>query len=332
MTLRFLLTIALCVSSVALSAAPKSTKFEQGQKLFASGEVDAALKMLDAAAAESNDAGAVERIQLLRGQCLAARQDFVKAEEAFTMALDANPEASLDPARVDPTVVKLLESVRSRLSGPISLNSEPLGATVSIDGRQMGKTPLNLNIPLGRHSISLSFGEIESPPRDVIIRAKRDVYVDVVKPASAVKAVEVPQRWPAKIRAYGDIRGTLEAATTGDGALFRGGLDVGGGFELRYFRLGLYARLFPYFGLSPRAAFVLPVIDNVTVFLEGHIPFWFRGGGVALGIGGSGGVEYAFLPFLGGFAQIGGEHLFLNPGYNDSTHFLAQGGVRLRMP
>ncbi len=330
--MRFTLTAcALLVSAVALAAPSKGSKLEQGQRLFVAGEVDGALKMLDTAAAESNEPATLERIQLLRGQCFSARQDFVKAEEAFGLALEANPEASLDPAKVDPTVVKILESVRSRLNGTVTFGSAPAGAAIVFDGRQVGVAPLTMSASLGRHSVVFSFGSASTAAREITVKLKREVFLDAVKLVEE-KTLAAPLPVAKPIRPYGDIRGTLEAATTNEGALFRGGLDLGGGFELNYFRLGLYARLFPYFGLSPRAAFVLPVIDRVTVFLEAHVPFWFRGGGVALGLGGSGGAEYAFLPWMGGFAQIGGEHLFLNPGLNDDTHFLATGGVRLRMP
>src|SRR4051812_11238020 len=114
MILPLAVTLALVSSAPPAAAKPQGTRLEQGQRAFSEGQLDVALKLLDGAAAEGGDAATVEKIQLLRGQCLAARQDFAKAEEAFALALDANPEASLDPGKVDPAVVKLLESMRAR--------------------------------------------------------------------------------------------------------------------------------------------------------------------------------------------------------------------------
>src|SRR3954467_6137258 len=99
MTIALVGPIALCL----LAAAPlKGSRLEQGQKAFADGEYATALKALDAAVVEGAD---LERVQLLRAQVFAAQQDFGRAEEAFALALEANPEASLDPTRVDPSVV-----------------------------------------------------------------------------------------------------------------------------------------------------------------------------------------------------------------------------------
>src|SRR5262249_29388504 len=92
MILPLAVTVALVSSAPPAAKGPSlapGTKLEQGQRAFNEGQLDAALKLLDAAAAEGGEAATVEKVQLLRGQCLAARADFSKAEEAFAFALDA---------------------------------------------------------------------------------------------------------------------------------------------------------------------------------------------------------------------------------------------------
>src|SRR4051812_40883460 len=104
---------------VLVMAGPaKGTRLDQAQKAFTSGDYDGALKLLDPMQ-EASDTATLEKVQLLRAQCFAAQQNFARAEDAFTQALEANPEASLDPARVDPSVVKVLDSLRARLSGEL---------------------------------------------------------------------------------------------------------------------------------------------------------------------------------------------------------------------
>ncbi len=173
MTLPLALTIALAFSAApAKVPAATGTKLEQGQRAFAEGQLDIAIKVLDASAAEYPDAATVEKVQLLRGQCLAARQDFGKAEEAFALALDANPEASLDPGKVDPSLVKLLESMRSRLSGAIDVRTTPAGAQVFLDGTNIGVTPLTQTTSIGRHKVFAKWPESATEPLDVLVRTK----------------------------------------------------------------------------------------------------------------------------------------------------------------
>src|SRR5581483_361998 len=160
-SMTFTLAVALALVSSAQPAPkaqpqpplPQGNRLELGQKAFNEGQLDLALRLLDAAAAESPDSASAEKIQLLRGQCLAARQDFGKAEEAFALALDANPEASLDPGKVDPAVVKLLELMRARMSGTLIVTTTPAAADVTVDGKDAGKTPLTLTTSIGRHKV-----------------------------------------------------------------------------------------------------------------------------------------------------------------------------------
>jgi hypothetical protein len=311
----------------ALTATPaRSPKLELGQARFAQGDIDGALKVLDAAAVESQDPAVLEKVQLLRGQCFAARQDFARAEEAFEHALESGPLATLDPARVDPAVVRLLDAVRSKLVGTLVVYARPEGAavTLNVDGKKQ-EAPASVSLPIGRHTVEWWAGGTKGSS-EVLVYPRRETEV-VVALAGSDRGPPV-ERVPT---VFGDFRGALEVAS--DARLpWQGGVDFGGGFESGPVRLSLLARLFPYFGVSPRAAFVVPVWDRLSVFLELEVPVWFRGGGIAVGMGGGAGVEYHLWKSFGVFGQVGGEHLFLNPGRIDDTHFVASGGVRLRPP
>jgi hypothetical protein len=324
------LLVSLALAGPAASSA-RGTRLEQGQKAFNQGDFEGCVKQLDLAALEEREASVLEKVHLLRGQCFAARQDFVRAEDAFAAALDANPDTSLDPARVDPTVVKLLEAVRARLTATLIINSTPAGASLFLDGKNFGVAPQTNPAPIGKHRLEARWGDGPMTPVELVLKPKRESRVEFVQgPAPA--PVEVPVKpEPRTIKPFGDLRGVLDVPPT-VGSTPTGGIDLGGGFEVGYFRVGLHARLFPYFGVIPRGALVVPVIPKVNVFLELHLPFLFRSGGVGLGIGGAAGGEFLALPWLGVFAQIGGQHLFVNPNRADATTFHASGGVRMRLP
>ncbi|MFZ5438646.1 MAG: PEGA domain-containing protein [Myxococcota bacterium] len=316
----------LLTGPVPAKGKPELPKVEQGQKLFNQGDFDGALKVLDAAALEGGDAATLERVHLLRAQCLGARQDFVRAEEAFASALEANPDVTLDPARVDPTLVKLLESVRARLTGTLIVNSTPAGATLLLDGKAGGVTPQTLTVPVGKHKLEARWGDGPLQAVELQVRPKKDVRVEWVQGASAATTDLLT---PRPIRPFGDLRGMIEPATSGT---LWGGLELGGGFEFSYFRLALFARLFPAFGITPRFQFALPVMENINVALEVGVPLTFLPDGLGVGFQGAGGAEYYPLKWLGAYVLIGGRHHFVWPGRNDVTAFTATAGVRLRMP
>lgn len=311
----------------------EGTRLEQGQKLFNQGDYDAALKALDAAAADGGDAATLEKVQLLRAQCFAARQDFARAEDAFSLALDANPDTSLDPARVDPTLVKLLDTVRARSLGTVTFASTPPGATLVIDGKDSGVTPQTVSLPVGKHSFSARWGEAADSPDsvrqvNVQLRPRKDLRVEWVQHSNSTTGGLELER---PLRPFGDLRGLFEPQTSGS---VGGGLQVGGGVELSYFRLGLFVRVFPNFDLTPRFQFSLPFLKtnlgewNLT--LEVGVPFSFFPSGFAVGIQGAGGLELYLLKWLAPYVLLGGSHHFLRFGYD--TSFVLTGGLRLRVP
>jgi hypothetical protein len=317
-------------------AKTEGTKLEQGQKLFASGDFEGALKALDAAAQESRDDAVLEKVHLLRAQCFAARQDFVRAEEAFAHALEANPEALLDPARVDPTVVKLLDSVRTRLTGTLVVESLPPGAAVTLDGKAVGVTPLAQPVSVGRHRLEVHWEQSPPSSAEVVVKPAREARLTWVRgPATQLvppPCPEVPKGpAPRALRPFGDVRGSLEAPTN-PGALVTGGLEVGGGAEWWWFRFGLWAHLYATFGLVPRVALAVPASERLTVVVEAGVPVRLLPRGTGVGLWGTGAVEFSLLPWLAAWAGFGARHYFEWPGRNDPTAFLITSGVRLRTP
>lgn len=339
------LALLLCAQPApAAKSAPSSlSKLEQGQKAFAEGQLVEALKALDAAAAENPDAATMEKVQLLRGQCLAAKGDFGRAEEAFALALEANPEAALDPGRVDPAVVKLLESMRTRSVGSLVVRSTPPGARVMVDGTDSGVTPLTLSAGIGRHKLEARWENGTAAPLEVMVRAKRETYVDFAVHERVVeveKIVEVrvepkkdpnpkpPPPPPEKVfhpffiaRAGLDVNAGPET-----------GIDVGGGTEVtKYLQVSVLFRPYRFFYVMPRVAGVYPIVERVNLFaaVEADIRATSRFG-FAMGL--NAGAEVLPLPFFALFAEVGVKYFFINNAFVVDARFWAGGGVRVRLP
>lgn len=337
-----LLTAAAPAGAGSASVAPASSKLEQGQRAFASGDFKAALTALDAAASESTDASTLEKVHLLRAQAFAATSAFAKAEEACALALDANPLASLDPARVDPALVKMLDAMRARLSGSVSLHSTPETAAFTIDGAAVGQGLARHSLAIGKHEVLARWPDGQEQSLSVLVRNKRELFVEWVqaKPV-APKVVEVPVAAPAAakrrlVTPFADVRGMLDTlgATVGP----EGGFELGAGIELPYSRVAVYARLYSQFHLVPRLSAVVPVLDrpdtlwSLAVFAELEVPVMLRAAGLGVGLGGAAGLEWRPTRWLAPYVQIGGRHLFINVGNNVDDRFTFAGGLRLLLP
>lgn len=328
------LAMATLVASAAAPPAAKPTKWEAGLKAFNQGEFEVALKALDAAAAETTDPAVLERVHLLRAQCFAAKADFVRAEDAFAKALDANPEASLDPARVDPAVVKMLDAMRARLSGELVIRSAPDGAQVTLDGKAVGKTPVMLMVSIGRHKIEAQWKDETPTTTEVLVRARSQTRVEWVQALGAAPAVVVPTAPPPpperfKLQPLGGIRVVNEQLTTDTS------LEVGAGVGFWHARVSVYARVFPKIGLTPRLGWMVPIREGLQAQLELEAPMIFFPGEnppMAFGIGGGGGVEWTPVPWMGVFALVGGRHYVQYPNRLDHDRFTLTLGGHLKLP
>lgn len=308
--------------ALLLVAAPGRGRLDAAQRAFADADFEAALKSLEGAAAESRDDATSEAVFLLQGRCHAALGDFAAAERAFELALDANPQASLDASKVDPSVVKLLDALRGRLEGRLVVRAP--GAQVSVDGAAKGEAPLELSLPLGPHEVKLAWADGSAGVATVSVRPKRVAQLEGILALPPGVAPPLPAK--RLVRPFGDVRGISE-----NGAL-DGGLELGGGVELPWTRFGLSARLAPSFALTPRLGLVVPALEVLDAFVELEVPFGFRRDGVAVGLGGVLGVEWKPLEVLGVFVQGGGRHFFVNPTSLVPSRWTFGGGVRLRLP
>src|SRR6185295_17376538 len=170
------MTQALLLSALlAFSATPRkpSGRLTAAQAEFSRGDFAAALRDLDAAVSETGDDPTLSKIHLLRGQCYGAQRDLVKAEEAFEKALESDPEAKLDPQRVDPSLVSLLEGLRDRMQGELEVRTDR-PAKVHLDGKPIGLSPVKASVAIGRHKLEAHTGDGKySASSSVVIAAHK---------------------------------------------------------------------------------------------------------------------------------------------------------------
>ncbi|MBF5042151.1 PEGA domain-containing protein [Aggregicoccus sp. 17bor-14] len=345
---------ALLLSLLLLSAPgarPPRTppaRLQVAQAAFNRGEFEQALQSLDAAAAETRDERTLGRIHLLRGQCYAALRDSARSEEALARALEADPEAALDPERVDPALVQQLEDLRARTRGELRVRvSGRAGGRVTVDGRPVGNAPVRTSVPIGRHAV-----EVRSPDgrqRDseqVLVRAGRTSEVSLSLPESAPEPAAVAPAQPLApapaaqsepapvplsreaIHPVADVRLALDPFQIKEGP----GIEVGGGVQTEHLRATLDARLYSDFGLTLRGAAIVPVTGRFSGYVSGELPVLFPGGDLAVGLGGAAGAEYAVNPWLSPFAELGARHFFTAPDGYDQNRLTLQFGARLRLP
>jgi hypothetical protein len=309
----------------AANSKPGALKFQAGQTEFKRGDFLGALRNLDGAAAEATDDQLLGQIHVLRAQCLAARQDFTGAEEAFGLALRHDPDVRLDPSKVDPALVSMLDSQRSRLRGKLVVHADRPGAQVWMDGKQIGEAPLKSSVPIGQHTVEVRTPDGRFAERqEVTIRPRQTAELNAElkeqPPSHSNGASEAT-------RPFADIRGTLDPFAGGDNV----GFEVGGGLEYKHFRASASAALFPNFGINFRGAFSVPLIDSFNAYISLEMPIIFASP-VQFGLGGAGGLEYEVRRWFDPFFEVGVRHLFTGADGMDSNRFILQFGIRLKVP
>ncbi len=332
MTLALLVTSLLVVSPPALKGArTPAQKLAAGQAEFNRGDLQDALKLLDSAAAEASDDALLGKIHLLRAQVFGAQQELDKAETAFALALEWDPTLSLDPARVDPSLVKLLDTVRSRMKGELRVRTEKPGARVLVDGVAVGSTPYRGAATVGAHEVEVRDGKAVARER-VVVYSKRPAELTPSLVSELPVEPEKPPQTPpvvdeasaiARARPFADVRLGANPAQ-----LEEIGFEMGAGLEAQYVRAGVHFKLLQEFGLTLRGALSVPLDEHWRLFAELELPLLF-GGEVAFGLGGAGGAEYAFVRWVSAFAEVGGRHFFLGP---RGDQVFLQLGARIRVP
>jgi hypothetical protein len=74
---------------------------------------------------------------------------------AIALALALDPDRPITLTEFSPDVVAVVETVRTavRLTRRVQLTSEPTGAAIAVDGKELGRAPLDVELPIGQHVV-----------------------------------------------------------------------------------------------------------------------------------------------------------------------------------
>jgi hypothetical protein len=78
-----------------------------------------------------------------------------EAQASLALALALDPDRQITLAEFSPDVVAAVDAARGqqRATKPVRITSSPVGATISVDGRELGRAPLTTDLAVGQHVV-----------------------------------------------------------------------------------------------------------------------------------------------------------------------------------
>ncbi len=77
----------------------------------------------------------------------------VEAREALALALALDPDRPISPIEFAPEVIALIDGVRAQAlpKRTVRVTTDPSGATLTVDGRDVGRSPATIELTVGEH-------------------------------------------------------------------------------------------------------------------------------------------------------------------------------------
>jgi hypothetical protein len=121
--------------------------------------------------------------QLIRGMTLSSLRRREASDDAFRSVLRVNPRQVMSPDAFSPTFRQRFDKLRAELGRArklhLSVQSQPAGATVYLDGFALGHTPATLDLVPGTYQILVGRPEAFSFPHPVHLREDASLRVDL---------------------------------------------------------------------------------------------------------------------------------------------------------
>jgi hypothetical protein len=305
----------LVMSLLLSSSAPveEHRELDAALQALSEGDFESALSRVETELKRTRDEALVARLHLVRGEVYAALRQYARMEAAFAQALESDPDVSLDPERVQPTVVALFESLRERLRGELAVDVEPSGAELRLDGRPLGQAPWRGPVPIGTHTLEVDQGRTTL---QVKVRPGRTEQVRVVLPPAALEGTPSSGlEFSAQVR-----------AALGLSPLSGVGLEAGARLAGTYVYGELNATAGRRFGASARLGAQAPeLVGPLTFFLS--LDAYALGGPALFGGGLSAGASLPLSTKFDLFAELSGRWLPASASYGN-THLLGLAGLR----
>jgi PEGA domain len=121
--------------------------------------------------------------QLIRGMTLNAQRRRDASDDAFRSVLRVDPRHVMSPDAFSPTFRQRFDKLRAELARArkvrLSVQSQPAGATVYVDGFALGHTPATLELVPGTYQVLVGRPEALSFPHVVQLREDTSLRVDL---------------------------------------------------------------------------------------------------------------------------------------------------------
>ncbi|MEW5739958.1 MAG: PEGA domain-containing protein [Myxococcota bacterium] len=145
--------------------------------------VKQAIGDLELASPQANPWPVLSAALLVQSQLFKNLERTKEMNEAYRRVLRIDPGFKLDPDAYPPSTLQAFEAVRKELAkakkATLQVQSTPPGASVFIDGRELGKTPAKIPLAPGFYRLALRAGDRESFPRSVEVKKEELVQVDM---------------------------------------------------------------------------------------------------------------------------------------------------------
>jgi hypothetical protein len=137
-------------------------QIEEGWRAYHGVQLDFAASRLAAARTEAEallvlqGAAALYADASLRlGAVLAQLGRQAESHDAIALALALDPDRPISPLEFAPEIIAAIDAVRaqSRPTHGVKLTTEPAGATLSVDGRDAGRSPATVELGVGQHVV-----------------------------------------------------------------------------------------------------------------------------------------------------------------------------------
>ena len=218
-----LLLASMFAFSSRVAQGDAETEFKRGLEAFKFGKWEIAVKSLRAAVPIL--AGAADRATAFRVLGLATLEmgDEAAAEDAFHSALSLDPLIDLEPLEVSPRAFNVFRRVKERLDGTLKIDVRGASARVVLDGAEVGTTPYEAKVRIGRHRVQLrtSDGRVTGLAAEVVVRVGVVTAVQMSRPPTPERILGHGELPPPRLqpllparrtRTWGFVAGGVSAA------------------------------------------------------------------------------------------------------------------------
>jgi tetratricopeptide (TPR) repeat protein len=209
---RFWLATLFLFAAIVVHGQSKdwNDRFSEAQQKFESRQQDESIPMLERLIQSieneskqrtltKDEQSIIEKSYDSLGQAEFNRNEQAKAQSAFRKLIEWNPDYKMNEDLVSQKIIKLFESEKRGSLAMLTVRSTPTGATVRLDGRELGVTNLeNVSILNGKHLLQIQLQGYRTQTKGFEIQtgAMREISVVLTeggKVAQDVKSEEIKE-------------------------------------------------------------------------------------------------------------------------------------------